>query len=109
MYDYMSQKLDYIKKYSSKPVESQKKTLIIDAAQSEISASVMAILTFSVAKIFESISTSLDAPVASFDGETISLNTHLIENDKPYAIRYKNKDYVIIKSGSKTKLFELRE
>lgn len=102
----MSQQLDYVTVKTTQP-ELIKKTEITSSTAGRSSQE----LVYEILAVFGVASLSTLAknmePI-TVDGDKIHIKEHLMIDDKPYAVRYKNKDYLFLKNGKTTKVFELR-
>jgi len=101
----MKQKLGYFPLEITPPELSKIKELTLSTSEKSVSEWIIDMLgaivsTPSFVKMLEPI---------NVEGDKITIKNHLMIDEKPYAIRYKNKDYIIIKEGTKTKLFELNK
>lgn len=88
-----------------KPQELAKSRLIFNASENKITT--VSTLTALIGFLLESYSKTLQ-PVKVVNG-TIKVKEYVLEENKPYAFQYKNKDYVITKTSDSTKLYELRD
>ena len=89
-----------------KPQELTKSRLTFGTSENEITTSSSYFTAFP-GLLFESYAKTLE-PVKVVN-DAIKVKEYLLEEDKPYAFQYNQKDYVITKTADGTKLYELRD
>jgi len=88
-----------------KPQELTKTRLTFGTDENELTTT--GVITTILGMLVESYSKNLQ-PVKVVN-DTIKVKEYLLEEDKPYAFQYNNKDYIITKTNDGIKLYELRD
>ena|SRR3989442_16003997 len=101
----MIQKLGYFAIKTTPPELSEITELTLSTSEKSVSEWVFEIIgnLVSVSSFIKTLE-----PI-NVEGDKITIKNNLMLDEKPYAIRYRKKDYIIIKEGTKTKLFELKK
>ena len=91
-----------------KPILSKTKVFISGASSDELGVSGESVFQILLEKFYDVYSEASFEPVR-VEENTIKVNENLMEENKPYAVSYKGKDYLLTRSDGKTKFYELRD
>jgi len=88
----------------AKPQKLAEARLTLDTADT---GAAPPLITAPLESSFESYSRSLQPVMVA--GDSIKINENHMEEDEPYAFRYRDRDYIVTKTGDRIRLYELSD